>query len=274
MMAKIPEKKELLVQAAIEDREIKSDLRAYLGMSILGKDCPRELWYSFRICAQEIIKPRQKRLFARGHNEEPIIIADMMAADLHVHSDQLECVDETGHIKGHIDGIAENVPDAPKTPHLLEMKTANDKNFKELVKQGLEKKFPVYYAQMILYMHKLKLKRGLFVATNKNDDSRYYERVYPNNQKAKELLVRGVDIISSEVPPAKIGSATHYKCKWCKYYDICHFNGAVLKTCRSCSYCDLCNDGVWSCSRYSNLQLAFEQQLLACDNYDLMESLR
>lgn len=274
-MAKLPTDQRLEVEKLIEDKEIVGDLRPYLGLSSIADECSRKLWYGFRLCANEVITPRQKRLFSRGHNEEPIIIEDLVAIGIRVHSDQAQVIYGHGHIKGHCDGMADNVPDAPKTTHLLEFKTANDKNFAKFKKDGLEKTNPVYYGQIICYMYLLKLKRTLYVIVNKNTDERLYFRIEENTAKAKEILERGVDIISSEVPPPKPSgfTASWFQCKWCKFYDICHYDGAIDKTCRSCESADVCEDGKWECSKL-DIELSFDQQLLACKKYSLLPCLR
>ena len=271
-MAKLPIDTRLKVEVAMEDGMISSRPRPYLGMSSIGAKCPRDLWYSFRFCSNEPISKRLNRLFSRGHNEEPIIVADLAKIGVEHHSDQKEMIDGHGHVKGHCDGILENVPDAPKTPHLAEFKTVNDKGFKAMVKNGLKKSKPVYYAQMITYMDQLGLSRGLFIMVNKNDDSRYYERVYADKAKAKELMGRAIDIISTETPPQKCGDKTWYECKWCNHYQVCQMGETPIKTCRSCDSCDILPEGEWSCSK-TGWKLTLDNQLSACEMHKMLATL-
>jgi hypothetical protein len=273
-MAKMPVDSRLRVEKAIEDGLIVQGLRPYLGISSIADPCARKLWYSFRLCSQEEITPRQTRLFQRGHNEEPIIQADLRRIGIIHHSEQLEVTHGNGHILGHIDDLLDNVPDAPKTQHLGEYKTHNDKSFKSLLKSGMKGSKPLHYGQMICYMEKLKLKRGLYIAVNKNDDSRYYERISEDPAKAQFYLSRGVDIISSEVPPPMMAKAgpNWFECKWCSHYEVCHYGQTPIKTCRSCKYCDILDNGKWECSGHK-IELSFAQQQLACKNYKLMKAL-
>lgn len=44
--------------------------RNHLGASLIGHECSRFLWYSFRWCFREKHDGRQQRLFNRGHREE------------------------------------------------------------------------------------------------------------------------------------------------------------------------------------------------------------
>jgi len=272
-MAQLPIDTRLKTEQAIEDGLIVQDFRPYLGISGIGEKCPRSLFYGFRMCSVKTITQRVARLFQRGHQEEPIIQADLRRIGIWHHDDQKEVVTGHGHIKGHIDDLLDFVPDAPKTTHLGEYKTHNDKSFKALKKQGMLKSKPTHYAQMICYMDELELKRGLYIAVNKNDDERYYERVSANPEKAKELIQRGVDIIGSEVPPTKMASSTWFECKWCDHYEVCHFGAIPLKNCRTCQNGDIHDHGIWACGRH-DINLSFEQQKLGCKYYDLLGTLK
>lgn len=272
-MAQLPIDTRLKIEKEIEDGKITQGFRPYLGMSGIGDSCSRKLWYGFRCCANRYVTPRQKRLLERGNREEEVIKADLIASGVIVHGEQTEVSGCSGHMKGHIDDLFDNLPDAPKTRHLGEYKTSNDKNFKDLVKKGVKKSKPVHYAQMVCYMSKLKLTRALYIAVNKNDDSRYYERIAADEDYAQELFRKATDIIRSETPPKRIGSSTWYECKWCDYYEICHFNGEILKHCRTCEFADLYAHGVWKCS-LADMKLAFEQQLIGCPKHKWLEGLK
>jgi len=277
-MAKLPIDTRTKTEIAIEEREVVQGFRSYLGMSSLADSCPRKLWYGFRCVKERTITPRQDRLFSRGHKEEPIIQADLVNAGIISTVDpdnQPEFVDGNGHMKGHPDDKLLNVPDAPKTPHLGEYKTHNDKSFKALKKKGMRTSKPVHAGQMDVYMYKWGLTRGLYIAVNKNDDERYYERIAIDKDNAKELIQKGIDIISSEVPLPKIGKSTWFECgvAWCDYAEICHFGESVLKHCRTCKYGDICDDGEWNCSGHK-IELSFTQQLIGCKRHTMMEGLR
>lgn len=274
-MALLPVDTRTKTEIAIEDGLVEQDFRPYLGISSLGKNCSRELWYGFRLCGKEKITPRQDRLFKRGHREEPIIQADLRSIGIVCHVDQNnqpEVVCCNGHCKGHCDDVLTRVPDAPKTAHLGEYKTHNDKSFTDLVKKGLKLSKPVHYAQMIAYMDKLKLTRGLYVAVNKNDDRRYYERISENPEYASKLFAKAEMIINAKTPPDRIGNANWYECKWCSFYLICHFGEQPLVNCRTCRFVEIKANGLWSCSGHK-IQLTFEQQKLGCGRHKFMECL-
>ena len=71
----------------------------------------------------------------------------------------LELLD--GKLSGHNDGTIRGIPEAPKTLHVLEIKTMNDKSFKDTVKKGVSKSKPGYLIQMQMYMEAMSLDRNI-----------------------------------------------------------------------------------------------------------------
>jgi hypothetical protein len=265
-MAKLPPL--LAIESKIEGCSYPNEQRPYLGMSQLGHSCARYLWYSFRWAYIEMLTAKQKRIFARGHLEEAQVVEDLVRAGCSVTGQQTSFVGFAGHIKGHCDGIVHDLPDAPVTPHLLEIKTMNDASFKKCRKDGVKKSYPVYYGQLQLYMHYLELTRALFVATNKNSQERYYERVHLVQEDADLLLSKGEDIICNEVPPRKIGDVTWFECKYCAAASVCHRGEAPHKSCRTCRNVNILDGGRWHCSLHDE-ELTNAKQSDGCEDYTL-----
>lgn len=263
---------------AIESGETEEPLRPYLGYSSFGHDCPNYLWLTFRWAYKRSITPRLQRLFNRGHNEEPIIVADLERAgmicsnvvrdgmsDKEAEAAQLECVGFLGHIKGHPDGDVINVPEAPKTLHNLEMKTANDKKFKEFFKFGVMRSNPTYYAQIQAYMFHKGQTRTLFVITNKNTDDRYYERIEIDKDHFIQLEERAADIIMATTPQSKIASKPEwFACKFCDAKEVCHNGVAYEKGCRTCLHSRIKDKGEWYCSVYPGKAIPESFQRTGC----------
>ena len=260
--------------------------RSYLGMSGLGDPCARKLWYDFRWYSPDAITPRLKRLFARGHREEPEIekilreigyivndaktIEDILAdTGCTLDEDnQIEMVAGFGHMKGHSDGVVENVVEAPLTVHLAEYKTASDSKFKGYKKvNNLKKSHPVYYAQTQLYMHFLKLTRCLWIVVNKNDDDLHIERIRYDKGFAEDLIRKGESIIIAEFPhKAAYPSKTFFECRWCNHKEICWSNAAPQMNCRTCDYISIEHGGKWECI-YHKAELSTAKQRKGCENY-------
>jgi len=258
---------------AIEAKRKIVEPRPYLGMSSLGHSCPRYLWYSFRWCFSDILEPRMKRLFNRGHREEPEIIKVLMEIGIRCWGDQDEVVMAHGHCKGHRDGVCLGVLEAPKTEHLLEMKTMSDKYFKKITKEGVKVSKPIYHAQCQIYMRKFGLTRTLFIAVNKNTDAWYIERLKLDKGFADDLERKAESIILAEAPPEKPFKPTWYECKFCSANLICHYEKQVEKNCRTCNHCDLLPEGKWQCSHHG-IELSTSQQRMPCSKYSLLTPLR
>lgn len=239
------------VEELIEDIRYPEERRTYLGASLLGHSCNRYIWYSFRWWnATGTITARQKRLFQRGHREEPIIIEDLKKIGIKIHSTQNQVTLAQGHISGHNDGIISNVPDAPKTKHILECKTSATVYFKNLAKsKSVKLTFHEYWVQCILYMHMFGIKRCLFIMVNKNNDDRYYERIKVEPKQAKFYLQKGVDLINAVVPPKRIKEEMFYKCNWCKFKAHCREGQSPDKNCRTCKHSEPADKGSWLCRK-------------------------
>ncbi len=103
------------------------------------------------------------------------------------------------HFQGNADGIITGLPQAPKSPHLLEIKTASDKMFKDMQKSGVKKSKPEHYAQMQIYM-KWSIdqfgadgcQRALYFVVNKDNDDIYTcitsSRIRPDSTCRNNLL--------------------------------------------------------------------------------------
>jgi hypothetical protein len=108
-------------------------------------------------------------------------------------------------------------------PNLLEIKSANDKRFAEMVKDGVERSNPVYYTQMQTYMHYMELDSALFFAINKNTCELHMEIVKYEKIKSVYAINRGKEIIRGKEEEAqrKYASKAFFKCKFCNYKDEC-----------------------------------------------------
>jgi hypothetical protein len=253
--------------------------RAYLGASSIGDSCPRKLWMGFRWVKFEKFEGRLLRLFDTGHLEEPRMIADLerigvKAIELDERTgDQFGISYHGGHFRGHTDGVALGIISDPTTWHLLEFKTHNDKSYKLLTKNGMEESKPMHYAQMQVYMNGLGLKKGYYLAKNKNDDSLYGEVIHYNPEVAQLFIDRAEVIIFDSEPSTRISdNPSWYECKWCHYSDYCHGTGADLPTelpnvnCRTCIHSTPKKDGTWVCEHH-HVTLDYDAQVAACQQH-------
>jgi len=252
--------------------------RHYLGMSQLGDNCSRKLWYYFRFTAMNEIDGRVNRIFATGHKAEADMVRDLESIGIETWGtidDQEEFSAISGHLKGHGDGFAKGIPGAEKTTHLLEFKTSSAKYFKKMVKEGVKIAKPVHAAQTTLYMHFSKTTRALYMMYCKDTSAYYTERLRYDKYFAEELLDKAERIITSEDVEEfqKIGSgnASYFECKFCDFSDVCHYNALPVKTCRTCTSVSILDDGKWGCGLRNDQVLSLDEQVEACDNYNILE---
>lgn len=245
----------------IEDLSIKKyqdEPRSHLGISLIGAECARQTWYSFRWVKHKLFTGRMLRLFQDGHREEAHFIN--MLRDIGI---KISEVDPTtgkqwlisklgGHYGGSCDSKG-NIPFLPQgLPILLEFKTHNGKSFAGLIDKGLKIDKPQHYAQMCGYGKEMGLKYGLYCGKNKNDSDYHFELVDLDWNYATELERKANDIISAERPPNKIAeNPAFYKCKICDYRGVCHEGVAVDINCRSCQHAKPIEDAEWHCGLYN-----------------------
>jgi len=220
-----------------------------------------------------VIEPfpgRVLRLFRRGQEEEANIVKDLRAIgmDIRATTSNQARVDFGNSVSGSMDGVIfSGVPEAPKTKHLAEFKTASDKKFKEFVDKGLEEANYQYFVQCQVYMQGAGLARALFLVVNKNDDQIYTERVRYDEAVATKYIKRGHRIVSTERLPEPLSAdETWWQCRFCAGHDLCH-GGAGTKevNCRTCAHVTH-TEGQWHCTRHDDI-IPTKFQYEGCDSH-------
>ena len=249
-----------LEEISIKDFPAKH--REHLGASVIGEECSRYLWYAFRWVKLNQFLGRMRRLFNRGHREEPEItrLLDLMgffSRSIDPLTDKqykFSAVD--GHYGGSCDGVLlmpwDRKDDSERI--LGEFKTHNEKLFTKLKKEKLKLAHPKHYAQMCTYGKAFKIRYGLYFAVNKNDDDIYIEFLELDWNYAEQLEKKASDIIHAEFPPNKISdNPAYFRCKYCDFHGICHRGEPVETNCRSCKNAKPVEKGEWFCGKFSNV---------------------
>lgn len=276
-MAELPAPYSPTLDAIYRAYEAKAERhhRSYLGMSTMGNECDRALWMAFRWAHEpESLDGRKLRLFETGHREEARMLDDLEMAGVTVHrvdpatGEQWAVAALGGHMRGHMDGQGEGFEEAPKACHVLEFKTHNEKSFKALVKDGVQKSKPGHYAQMQLYMHFSGIERAFYMAVNKNTDELHTERVAYDAQAAIVLVARAERIINSAEPPPKLHDDPTAKmawvCNYCPAFHQCHASAFALRNCRTCIHSTPVHGG-WHCALHGGLDE--ETQRVGCSQH-------
>jgi CRISPR/Cas system-associated exonuclease Cas4 (RecB family) len=284
-MVALPPREDRVAQAIYDAYAAKQGTpRTYLGGSVIGGECERALYYGFLGATDVRFDGRLLRLFDSGHREEARVIDDLRAAGMEVFDrdtdgNQYGGSTMGGHVRYNADGVVIGVPDAPKTHHLLEVKTHNVKSFAELKAKGVKESKPVHWAQMQFYMRNLGLDRALYVSVAKDTDEVYTERLHHEPEASEALVAKAVRIITAERPPSRISDdPAWFKCKFCDHRKVCHGETLPRRDCRTCAMSVAVmdgEDGAWRCTRW-DASIPREGLRQACDDHvyqpELIES--
>lgn len=220
------------------DANLRAAPRRYLGMSALGDECSRRLWYRYHQPTQEAFDAPTLRRFADGHAVEAVVIARLRAVPgitlLDVDPDtgrQWDLADFDGQLRGHMDGVIVGLFQSPKTWHCFEVKATNEKSFAKLLKikaekgdkQALAAWNPVYAAQAQLYMGYAELTRHYTVVCTPGARDWTSMRTEADPVAFALLRDKADRILHARAPLAKLSNdPAWYACKWCSHHAICH----------------------------------------------------
>lgn len=278
----------LLAAKTIEDldrhtaQKYSEGPRWHLGASLIGDDCARKLWYSFRWVREETYidakgkdqKGRMMRLFNRGHKEEFRFVEWLRGMGFMVEEfqpdgkTQFRIKDVLGHFGGSLDGqvtFPEHYGPLPKM--LLEFKTSSAKYFGKLVDDGVKLAKPQHYAQMCSYGKRYDLSHALYMCVNKDTDEIHVEIVALDFAHADRMTQRATAIITSDVPPPKLSeNSAYFSCKFCNFAPVCHGQQKYDKNCRSCVNVKAVDGGEWFCRVYQQ-NIPREFVVKGCDSW-------
>src|SRR5258708_6850895 len=166
------------INDAIEAAEPpEENSRQYLGASAVGSECLRKVQFDW-MC-DPVHSNRTRDIFRRGHLLEELTRQHLIRAGFtFAPDDRLSFSAVDGLFRGHADGIIVAGPVLPDVgyPAVWEHKALGDKGWKALERDGLEKVYPGYAAQMWLYQAYLDVTEhpAIFTAVNANTCERLH----------------------------------------------------------------------------------------------------
>jgi len=260
-MAQLPSPTSPTVAAIYAAYEADADTgyRAHLGASLIGTECLRAIWYSFRWATRAQHTGRLLRLFDTGNLAEARFVADLRRVGVTVldldpaSGRQWTLRDTGGHFGGSMDAVAIGLPEAPTTWHVCEFKTHSAKSFAKLKADGVAGSKPLHWAQMQAYMQLAGLDRAFYLAVCKDTDELYQERLHHDAEAGLRILAKAERIIGSARPPSRISEdPTWWQCRFCDHHAVCHGDAAPVRHCRACLHATPVDSGAWHCRRHDH----------------------
>ena len=259
--------------------------RGHLGFSVIGDDDEHKQWMNFHWCLPNDFDGRMLRLFDLGNRIEDQVVENIRdskeATGVSIAShgkdgNQIRASTLGGHFAGSCDGWLRGVLPEPDQDEviLLEVKSANDKRWKELEKLGdYELWSETYRWQIHGYMGVFGLTKCMVIVVNKNNSQIYSQIIDYNPEVWEKALERAERIITSEEPPYQGRmSEKDWRLKgqskaYIDIYQRKRFPQSV--NCRNCAFSKpltTSNGATWICKR-SNKAIDLETQRAGCENH-------
>ena len=253
--------------------------RPHMGASLIGHDCQRYIWLTWRWVLKPEFSGRILRLFSTGQREEPRLIEELRGIGATVwdkdpdSGDQFRVSACDGHFGGSLDGIGKGLPEAPLSACVLEFKTHNDKSFTDLCKRKVQAAKPQHYDQMTVYMGLMDINRAMYLGVNKNTDDVYCEWLHFDKDHFKVLLDRAQSLIAQTTSPQPLShDPSYYICKMCTFHKHCHGSVAADVNCRTCCHASPVENAAWSCGHHKKL-IDDKTQRAGCESHLMIPSL-
>ena len=221
------------ISVAINDRIEHAEppdenVRQYLGASVIGSECLRKVQFDWWCKPAHLTQTRD--IFARGHFFEEVSRQHLKRAGFNFAPDERLSFSAAGGLfRGHADGILESGPELPEVgfPCLWEHKCIGDKGWRALERDGLEKAYPQYAAQVWLYQAYLEVTEhpAIFTAVNGNTCARLHLLVPFDAEQAQAWSDRAVTVIEAtragELLPRAYDDPADWRCKACGHRSRC-----------------------------------------------------
>jgi hypothetical protein len=206
----------------------EENVRHYLGASAIGSECLRKVQFDWMVDPVHVSQTRD--IFRRGHLFEALTREHLKRAGfVFAPEEQLAFSAAGGLFRGHADRIATAGPDIPGGgyPCIWECKALGDKGWKSLEREGLEKAYPHYAAQVWLYQAYLGIDehRAIFTAVNANTMARLHLLHAFDAERAQMWSDRAVTVIEAtragELLPRVTEDPKDWRCRICSHRARC-----------------------------------------------------
>ena len=203
--------------------------RAYLGASVVGHECPRQVQYDWW-CVPEL-PARVRLIFDRGHAFEALVRAQLLQAGFQfAPTAALAFAALDGYLQGHADGIITSGPSMPGVyfvwPAIWECKALNAKNFREVARKGFSIVFPRYAVQVALYQYFLDKTNSAIISCVNANTCEVIHLALPFDAKRAQASIDNAQLIidatrAGELLPRFTGDPGNFQCRICQRHRRC-----------------------------------------------------
>ena len=244
-----------------------------ITFSDLGHKCWRRIWYKFRHVSPETpdissvkrsVESKVSRDLVIGRIKTVCNVQDEGGTDRFVFNDL------AGHVTCQIHGIVKGLIQAPKTWHVLSVRSSVKwkglnkavRNYGE--KQALQEWSDEHYAEAVLSMAASGLTRHYTVISDQGARNWASVRTDANPKFAGYLRAKADKIIFADEAPPKIGDENHFMCRvgFCPMAEVCQHGQLPERHCRTCLHSTPEADGGWSCALGHEMKTCHEHRFL------------
>lgn len=216
-----------LLSSKIENLLPRADRkpRDYIGASIIGSECLRQIWYEFKGYPSTEVPAKLLRTWEIGRTLEAVILQWLKDAGIEIQDNPVGLAEalkapRNPYFQGHVDAIW--VKDG-KAFAVIEAKTAKDSSFNKFVNTGLRRWNPQYYAQVQSYMGMSGIHVAYIIVLNKDSSDIADEMVAFDESFYQGLLEKAKMVANANCPPPRVNnSPLWFACKMCKFNKECH----------------------------------------------------
>jgi hypothetical protein len=209
--------------------EPETNTRQYLGASSIGSECLRRVQFDWMVDSAHSLRTRD--IFARGHFAERLCRQHLVNAGFRFAPDDALGFEAAGRLlRGHADGIIVAGPNqlggCLQFPCIWEHKCLSTKGWKSIERDGVEKAYPQYHAQVLIYMAYLDVTNpALFTVTNADTCERLHLLVPFDAERAQAWSDRAVAVIEAtragELLPRAFDDPEDWRCRFCGHRERC-----------------------------------------------------
>jgi CRISPR/Cas system-associated exonuclease Cas4 (RecB family) len=214
--------KELIDKFYLDRQKDKEQHHFYITDA--GK-CGRAIFFKFKNVPREEMEANILRMFDHGDHIHQLIMKPLLSIrDIHVVASEVN-IPPQEIISGRADAIISD----GKELYILDIKSMNSMIFR-----NLEAPKEDNIDQIQLYMHFFKVKKGILLYVNK-DNQELKEFVLDYNPLRSEELIENLrqlkEKIDSDIVPSRIPTyPSDWQCQYCAFKEICKMaNGGEMK---------------------------------------------